>query len=259
MNKKFFEELSQKTFKEQVSFFKKRILWKDTLPQVTSDGRAGEAPPEVVIEIITKKGYPALRPAAIEACLRVYALLLRKPLVKVPVRNYWGRPDSRYVAFQASHVVDVCGGIPEFSQAASIFLGITLATFRLKCLRSSAMRAAMPYLRASGESWVCFQLLDIPETAPYAFRLLLEMYLRRNEDKECVVGLLERIWRREVVDGWDIHTAFLAHFAQVPPDLLKGTARKMLDEFRAMGSKYEQKFVKSLDSDYSRHWLDAAP
>ena len=179
----------------------RRLVGEDTMP--VGRGYDEEPSEDLLIQLLRSDDLDAaIRDAIIAGCKEVYVRLWQW-LVSPETCPSPGQPDE--VAVRLSSVVDVTA--PEGLRGpADSLLTLALDAPEVSSdVRKAAVRAAMGYPQTEAQVSLWERVLRCPEVAAYGFNALLSI----DPHSPRIERALKELWRRQVVDGWSVDTAFL--------------------------------------------------
>lgn len=227
---------------------KQRLLGEDSVSVGT--GNSDEPAEDLLIQLFRDDSLEAgSRAAVLAGCKDVYAQLLRwlaSPANLEPVK--W--PD---VATRLCRVVDIAAP-PELGGRADAMLSLVLdnADVPVEVL-TAAVRASMAYEQTEESIPRWKRLLDNPHVAAYAFNALLAI----NPRMPLIEAALKRLWKRQLLEGWSIDTAFLmrrAIRAQTSEEDKRSLIRGVLCELPSSAALWAKLSGELQRREWSRQW-----
>lgn len=199
---------------------KARLLGRDVAP--IGGGYLDEPPEDLVIQLLRNPALPQdFGAAVLGGCMEVYGELLSRlaSLGQTRLEEEWPG-----IAVRLCRVVDVVSP-PELQSHADSLLTLALANRQIESdVIRAAARASMGYELSEVHVPLWKNALERREIAPYGFGALRKI----NPDAERIVQSLKFLWRRQILDGWDVDTPFLMRRAARNASRLRVVPRVVL-------------------------------
>jgi len=225
---------------------KNRLLGVDSTP--FGSGHSYEPSEDLIIQILLDSNLEeSTREGVITACEDVYAKLLAWLGSSSYEENIANWQD---ILIRISRVVDVTAPVEVMGHANSILALALKKCDKLPEILGAAVRACMGYKDKSMLPMWEQIINQYSHVAAYAFNALLKIEPRSIKIEEY----LKTLWRRQLVDGWPVDTAFLMRrAARVRNE--RALIYRVLLKLKNSDLSLWEKVEKELKEPWSQQWL----